>query len=108
MEKQDNPKSAKSRKAKKPRKEAQAGYSAKNRDKVAASGAPQRDHVALSVLYVAMQRSKKKCLISNEIIEQAFQDLKADGYDPEATWARIKIMRQQPRRKLTPPKPKAR
>ena len=84
----------------------QAGYSAKDRAKVAKSGAPQRDHVAAAVLNVVLQGHLDGYKSANSIVEHALNLLKKDGYNREATKARIEVMAQQPRRKLTPPKPK--
>ena len=84
----------------------QAGYSAKDRAKVAKSGAPQRDHVATTVLHVVLQGQLKGYKSAESIVEHALNLLKKDGYNREATKARIEVMARQPRRKLTPPKPK--
>ena len=86
--------------------EAQAKYSATCRDKIARSGAPQRDHVAAAVLHVVLEHWNQRCPASNRILGQALSLLVSDGYLREPTKARMKGMARQPRRMLKPPKPK--
>ena len=83
---------------------AQAAFSAKNKDKVAESGAPQRNHVALAVLNVIFEGWCKRCPVSKEVLGDALDLLQEDGYDRDATWKRMKVMARQPRRKLKPPR----
>ncbi len=84
----------------------QAGYSAKDRAKVAKSGAPQRDHAAAAVLHVVLRGLTKGSEAANDILGRALDLLERDGYDRNATWKRMNVMSRQRRRKLTPPKPK--
>ena len=84
----------------------QAAYSGKNRDKVAASGAAQRHHVAAAVLHVVFEEWKQRSPDAKQLLGDALDLLEEDGYDRTATWARMNVMRRQPRRPLTPPNPK--
>ena len=86
----------------------QAGYSANNRDRLAASGAPQRDHAAATVLHVVLQGYLNGSQTADRILNHVLRLLECDGYDHEATKARLDVMARQPRRKLKPPKPKQR
>lgn len=85
---------------------AQAEHSAKHRNQVANSGAPQRDHAAAAVLHVVLRGLTKGSEAANDILGRALDLLERDGYDRDATWKRMNVMSRQPRRKLTPPKPK--
>ena len=84
----------------------QAVYSAKDRDRVAEAGVPQRDHVAAAVLHAVFEQWKLRCPEAKQLLGDALNLLEGDGYDRTATAARMKAMACQPRRKLTPPKPK--
>lgn len=95
-------------KAHKERLKLQAGYSSDNRDRMAISGAAQRNHVAAAVLHVILNARLTSHPLADRILNGALDLLEGDGYSREATEARFDVMARQPRRKLKPPKPKKR
>ena len=84
----------------------QAGYSADDKDRVAESGAPQRDHAATTVLHVVLRGYLNGSQSAETILSHTLELLEGDGYDRTATWKRMLIMARQPRRGLKPPVPK--
>ena len=84
----------------------QVGYSKKDRDRVAVSGAPQRDHVAAAVLYVVFRSYLDGSVVCDKLLERALNLLERSEYLREPTWARMQVMARQPWRKLKRPVPK--
>lgn len=84
----------------------QAGYSKKDRNRVAVSGAPQRDHVAAAVLYVVFRTHLAGSPSSDAVLKHALDLLERSDYVREPTWERMQVMARQPWRKLKRPMPK--